>query len=321
MPPNIQSMQWPGKRAILLVHGIGNAAPGDYASLITDVRTALGAEADNTAIYQLFYDQVNDWFAAKTQLGSLLDQAVGRLAAQIADVDIGQVIAESIGDILWPVLVADARTAVREAYLAQLKQVVRDGVAAGVPQRRQHLTIICHSLGCFHTYEALHHMALFPSHAMQPGTHEVQFANVIFMASPVQLIRTVANALGSLVPNKRWLYSIQGDSLTIPAEVRSPTLSIPSVKRWVSITGDLDPVGGFFFRQKAPWAYMDLGSTQVSRVNDQQALGIASKADLVQRLRAARRDRLPPLITAQSPHDWGAYVQRNGAELLQWITT
>ena len=320
MPPNIQSIQWPGNRAILLVHGIGNAAPGDYASLLTDVKTALGAEAANTAIYQLFYDQVNDWFVAKTQLGSLLDQAVSALASQIADNDIGPVVAESIGDILWPVLVADARTAVREAYLAQLKQLVLDGVAAGVPQRRQHLTIICHSLGCFHTYEVLHHMALFRTHALQPATHEVTFANVIFMASPVQLIRTVATALGNLVPNKRWLYSIQGEALSIPFEETLTGMQVPSVKRWVSITGDLDPVGGFFFRSKAPWAYMDVAA-QVSRVDNQQALGITSKQDLAQRLLAARRDRLPPLINAQSPHDWGGYVQRNAAELHQWITT
>jgi hypothetical protein len=318
MPPEIQSMQWPGKRAILLVHGIGNAAPGDYASLLTDVRTALGPDANGVAIYQLFYDQVNDWFASKTQLGTLLDQAVSALATQIADNDIGDALAESVGDILWPVLVADARTAVREAYLAQLKQIVLDGVAAGVPQRRQQITIICHSLGCFHTYEALHHVARFPSHALQPATHEVTFANVIFMASPVQMIRTVAGALGNLVPNKRWLYAIQGSALAIPFEETLTGMKVPSVKRWVSITGDLDPVGGFFFRNKAPWAYMDI-PTQVSRIDNQSALGITSKADLRQRLVQAMRDREPPHITPQSPHDWGGYVQRNAAELQQWI--
>ena len=320
MPPNLQSIQWPGKRAILLVHGIGNAAPGDYESLLQDVKNALGADAADTAIYQLFYDQVNDWFAAKTSLGSLLDQAIGALASRIADNEIGQTLAEAVGDILWPVLVADARTAVREAYLAQLKRMVLDGLDAGVPQRRQQLTIICHSLGCFHTYEVLHHIALFRTHALQPATHEVRFANVIFMASPVQLIRTVATELGNLVPNKRWLYSVQGDALANPFEETLTGTKVTSVKRWVSITGDLDPVGGFFFRQKAPWAYMSV-DTQVSRVDSQQALGIASKQDLARVLLAAMREREPPLITAQNPHDWGGYVQRHATELHEWLTT
>lgn len=320
MPFQPQSQAWAGKRAVLLVHGIGNAKPGDYTELVADVTAMLGAEAANTAIYQLWYDQVNDWFAAKTQLGSLLSSAVKTLADRINDPELGPTLAEAVGDILWPVLSADARAAVRETYIAQLKQIVLDGVNAGVPQRRQKLSIICHSLGCFHTYEALHHIVRFPSHALQPGTHEVVFQNVIFMASPVQLIRTVADAMGSLVPNKRWLYTVQGDALSIPAETSLTGLQIPAVKRWASITGELDPVGGFFFRNKAEWAYMNVPG-QVSRVDDQRALNIATKAELKQRLLAARNDPNPPLITPQNPHAWGAYVTRNAGELQQWIAT
>ena len=189
----LQSHQWPARRAVLLVHGIGNAKPGDYTQLVGEVNAALGAEAANTAIYQLWYDQVNDWFAAKTDLAHLISVAVKALADRIGDSEIGEVVAESAGDVLWPVLSANARAAAREAFLAQVKQMVQDGVASGVPARRQKLSIICHSLGCFHTYEALHHAALFPSHALQPATHEVVFDNVVFMASPVQLIRRGAS--------------------------------------------------------------------------------------------------------------------------------
>ena len=315
----LQTKRWPAKRALLLVHGIGNAAPGDYVSLMEQVTAMLGAEAANTAIYQLWYDQVNDWFTAKTDLGSLLGDAVQSLGTQIADPDIGDTIAEMLGDVLWPVLLADARTAVREAYLAQVKQMVVDGIDSGVPARRQRLSIICHSLGCFHTYEALHHMALFPSHALQPATHEVRFDNVVFMASPVQLIRTVANALGGLVPNKRWLYSVQGEALSIPFETTLTGLQVPSVRRWVSITGNLDPVGGHFFRQLAPWAYMNV-PTQLSRIDDQAALHLDSKQQLALVLRDSRRDKLPPLITATNPHSWENYMRLNAAELREWTT-
>ena len=116
----LQSHQWPARRAVLLVHGIGNAKPGDYTQLVGEVNAALGAEADNTVIYQLWYDQVNDWFAAKTDLAHLISVAVKALATRIDDSEIGEVIAESAGDVLWPVLSANARAAAREAFLAWL---------------------------------------------------------------------------------------------------------------------------------------------------------------------------------------------------------
>lgn len=314
----LQSHRWPARRAVLLVHGIGNAAPGDYTQLVAEVNAMLGAEAANTAIYQLWYDQVNDWFAAKTDLAHLISVAVNTLAERIDDSEIGAAIAESAGDVLWPVLSANARAAAREAFLAQVKQMVQDGVASGVPARRQKLSIICHSLGCFHTYEALHHAALFPTHVLQPATHEVTFENVVFMASPVQMIRTVAGAMGNLVPNKRWLYSVRDEGLAIPSETTLSGTIVPSVKRWVSITGDLDPVGGHFFKRKAPWAYMDVAG-QDSRIDKQDALNITSKQQLAQVLRASLRERQPPAIAASNPHSWENYVRLNTGELRQWI--
>jgi hypothetical protein len=89
-----QRQRWTSNRAVLLVHGIGNAKPGDYKPLVAQVNAALGDAADTTAIYQLWYDQVNDWFAAKTQLGDVLQKAVGELASAIDDPTIGQTIAE-----------------------------------------------------------------------------------------------------------------------------------------------------------------------------------------------------------------------------------
>ena len=320
MPVEPMSKVWTSDRALLLVHGIGNAHVGDYQELLGDVTTMLGDAAEDVAIYQLFYDQVNDWFAGKTQLGSLLTKAIDALAAKVADPDLGPTIAEVVGDVLWPVLVADARTAVREAYLAQLKQMVDDGTNAGVRARDQKLSIICHSLGCFHTYEALHHAARTKGAQLQPATHEVRFENVIFMASPVQLIRTVAEAMGSLVPNRRWLYTVQGDQLSIPSETTITGRAVPSVQRWVSITGNLDPVGGHFFRNRADWAYMDVEG-QVSRIDRQDALNITSKAQLAQALRASLRDRQPPAIAPTNPHSWENYVINNAAELRTWLTT
>lgn len=318
MPMEPQVLEWKSDRAVLLVHGIGNAKPGDYQELKAGVEAALGPAAADTAIYQLFYDQVNDWFAAKTQLGGLLTQAIGALSGKIGDPEVGDAIADTIGDVLWPVLIADARAAVREAYLAQLKQMVTDGNNAGVRTRHQKLSIICHSLGCFHTYEVLHHAAVSPSHVLQPATHGVRFANVIFMASPVQLIRTVADAMGSLVPNRRWLYAVKGDTLSIPSETTLTDEVVPSVKNWVSITGNLDPVGGHFFRNKADWASMEVAG-QKTFIDDQSAFNLHTRQQWADALKPVVQGGHPK-ITPNNPHSWEVYVSGHAAQLKEWLT-
>jgi len=40
MPP--QSQHWPGTRAVLFVHGVGDAKPGDYAPLLQQMQAILG---------------------------------------------------------------------------------------------------------------------------------------------------------------------------------------------------------------------------------------------------------------------------------------
>jgi hypothetical protein len=187
-----------------------------------------------------------------------------------------------------------------------------------VPVRRQQLTIIAHSLGCFHTYEVLHHAARYASHILQPSTHEVRFANVIYMASPVQLIRSVAEQLGSLVPNRRWLETVQGDALHIPFETRDDGKRVESVRNWVSITGNLDPVGGHFFRKRADWAYMQCEG-QHSFVDQQFPTDVTSKADLIARLRASKLTGDAPTISPQDPHAWGSYIARHTTDLRDWI--
>lgn len=314
-----QRQQWPGRRALLLVHGIGNAHEGDYTELLARVRHALGDMADDVAIYQLWYDQINDWFAAKNNLGDLFTQAITALRREIDDDDLGPALADVLGDVLWPVLVSDARAAVREAYLYQLKAMVQDGVAAGIAPSDQRLSIICHSLGCFHTYEALHHAARYPSHELQPATHGVRFENVIFMASPVMLIRSVAMAMGGLVPNRQWLYTIKDDALSVPGETTLFGEHVRSVERWISITGALDPVGGHFFRKAAPWAVMRVAGEPDPIVVDQQALNINTKAELVATLKASLRDREPPHIAANNPHSWEAYVDAEAEQIRGWL--
>lgn len=320
MPNAVQSQCWKDNRALLLVHGIGNARQGDYQDLVAAVQAALGSEADGVAIYQLFYDQVNDWFAAKNNLGALFAQALDVVADKIEDNELGPVLADVLGDVLWPVLVADARAAVRTLYLQQLRQMVQDGVAAGVPAAHQRLSVICHSLGCFHTYETLHRAAVTPADMLQPASHGVRFENVIFMASPVQLIRTVATELGPLVPNSKTLYTGQGESLSIPFQRKTLGGEVPSVKRWVSITGALDPVGGHFYRKKASWAYMDVPGTTESLIDPQSPLNITSKTQLSDTLRASLRDREAPVIRPENPHCWTSYVNRNATKLRGWLT-
>ncbi len=318
MPFTPQSHTWSGKRAVLLVHGIGNSRPGDSVAQLQLLQSVLGSDRDDVAVYQLFYDHFNDWMVEKTQAKTLLDAATQSLSAAIADPELNDTIAEYIGDILWPVLSSNARAMVRESYLAQLKQIVEDGEAAGVPVRRQKITIIAHSLGCFHTYEALHHAAKFPTHVLQPASHEVRFANVILMASPVQLIRTVADRMGSLVPNRRWLETVQGDSLSFPQELRTDGSAVLSARQWISITGDLDPVGGHFFRRRERWAFMDIAGQQ-SIVLQQNLTDVTSKAELLNRLRASALSGTAPTVSPNDPHSWSSYISQQGDALRSWV--
>jgi hypothetical protein len=86
----------------------------------------------------------------------------------------------------------------------------------------------------------------------------------------------------------------------------------------VSITGDLDPVGGHFFRAKAEWAYMSVPG-QLSLVDDQSALNIRTRDELIAALVAALRDRAPPDIGLQNPHSWLGYIDRHREDLRGWI--
>jgi len=313
------SQNWPADRAILLVHGVGDAKPGDYTSLVGALKTAIGQQAGQIAIYELYYNFINDWFKDKTSFASQLQQAKTLLKVGVSDPDLAEAIAEYAGDVLWPVLSRSARAAVKEAYLAQLKQIVRDGITVGVDPANQKLTIIAHSLGCFYTYEALHTAALRPSHVLQPYTDGVRFDNVILMAAPIQLLRTMGTGLGPAVPNKGELSTFDEAGLTLPGQVRKNS-KVLTARSWISIAGELDPIGGFFFRKRAHWAYTQIEG-QVSIVNPQTALaGIQTKADLIKVLSSSLADKKAPNIKINNPHSWTGYVTRHEKELQRWLT-
>ena len=318
MPSKPQSLTWPSDRAVLLVHGVGNAKPGDYQDLVALVKQALGSDAGDFAIYQLYYNAINNWFKEKTALADRFQQMVTALKMGVNDTELSESLAEYAGDVLWPVMSTSARFAVRQAYLAQLKQIVLDGVDAGVLRVDQRITIIAHSLGCFYTYEVLHDAATLVSHRLQPRTHAVRFANVILMASPVQLIRSAGEVLGAAIPKKSDLAVCDDAGLAIPAETHAGGRTT-CTDNWISITGELDPVGGWFFRRKAPWAYMDIPG-QTSIIDPQTLLDIGSKQDLATLLAEGVFEKKPPDISIANPHSWEGYVARHEQELKQWLT-
>jgi hypothetical protein len=58
------------------------------------------------------------------------------IAAFNNDLPYGRFIREQVaGDVIWPVLIPDARLAIRAAVLQQLQTMVLDGIAAGVQPR------------------------------------------------------------------------------------------------------------------------------------------------------------------------------------------
>ena len=130
------------------------------------------------------------------------------------------------GDVVWPVLSASHRFAVRDAILAQLNQIQVDrnesAIQRGEDPLDYEISVIAHSLGCFHTYEALSAAASEPSHRLRPATDLFTLKSVFLMASPVQLIQSVAGAIEKFIPSTATLATLS--NLAIPSEsrIRSP---------------------------------------------------------------------------------------------------
>jgi hypothetical protein len=317
-----QSQMWPKQSAVLFVHGIGSAKPGYYDSMLKEFDQCLGpAVSPGVAKYCLYYDDLNDWFKDKVGLASQLSALQAFISAEVSKdtaPDLGAAVAAFLGDVLLPILNEAARIAVRDRILAQLQRIRLDGNKSGVQYQNQRISIICHSMGCFHTYEALHAAASNPAYQLMPVSDLMQFRSVQFMASPVQLIRTVAGKFGALVP-KRNLATLSDQGLFRPFE-KDVVTGQPefSVRDWVSIAGDLDPVGGHFFRKKAAWAYMD-PQGQSSLIDDQKSLNIKDKQDLAGVLTDIALNGEASAEILRNPHSWSNYIVNHAPRMAQWF--
>ena len=310
-----QTMFWRGTRAILLVHGIGDASAGKEGTFPTEVLVrSLGDEADNVSLYRLNYDFINDWLATKVDFAAGIAALKAALKLKFGDDDTSATIADYAGDVLWPILSPELRFAVRDAFLAQLQQIQIDrgesALERGDDPLDYQVTIIAHSLGCFHTYEGLTAAAEEPSHALRPASDLVTFESVILMASPVQLIRTVAGMVGPIIPDDNTLATISSP-LAIPSESRRGRL-FQCTRDFISVTGTHDPVGGYLLGRKLDWAYMDIPG-QRSVIVSQRALDIGTKEGTSLALADAFATGGPK---ANDPHYWSAYIESQ-AKLLR----
>lgn len=306
-----QSLRWPGTHAVLMVHGIGDASSGrDGAFPIDAVRAMLGDGAATTAIYRLNYDIIDDWMSTKTNFSAGVGAIRNLLRVKLGDDSTSDAIAEYAGDVLWPILSADIRFAIRDAFLAQLQQIQIDrgeaALARGDDPLDYSISIVAHSLGCFHTYEVLTAAAREPSHELQPASDLVTFASVILMASPVQLIRTIGTGIGALVPDAASLASLSSP-LEIPSETKRGRC-VRCTKQFVAVTGTHDPVGGHLLGRKLEWAYMDIPG-QRSIVVPQQGLNLGDGTALAGALGQAFASGAPAV---NDPHSWTAYIEGQG---------
>lgn len=312
-----QTMFWPGTRAVLLVHGIGDASTGkDNAFPLDVLRDCLGDDAGKTAIYRINYDFINDWLATKLQFAAGITALKAAIKLKLGDADSDSTISDYAGDILWPVLSAELRFAVRDAMIAQLDQMQIDrgesALRRGDDPLDYELNIVAHSLGCFHAYEVLTAAAQEPSHALRPASDLFTLHSVILMASPVQLIRTIGGAIGAFVPDKDNLATL-GQPLAIPSETVKGNVT-PITPDFMSITGSHDPVGGHLMGKKLDWAYMDIPG-QHSVIVPQQSLNIDTKEGTALALAKAFATGGPKV---NDPHSWAAYIAGQ-AKLLRGV--
>lgn len=315
-----QSINWPGTRAVLLVHGIGNASVGQAGAFPLDaLKHALADGAPEVAIYTINYDFINDWIDRKVNFTAAITALRGALTAKLGNGSGDAAIADQIGDVLWPVLSPDLRLAVRDAIIAQLAQIELDRLESAIMRRKDPLdyqtSIIAHSLGCFHTYEVLTAIATEPAHNLQPATDLTTFDSVILMASPVQLIRTVAGLIRAAVPQLATLATL-AKPLAIPSEAVSGQV-IPCTSDFISITGSHDPVGGHVLGQKLPWAYMDIPG-QHSTIVSQHALNIDTRDTTAL---ALAHTVAAGGVALQDPHSWSAYMDAQARQLRGLLLT
>jgi len=93
---------------------------------------------------------------------------------------------------------------------------------------------------------------------------------------------------------------------------------VPSTRRLVSLTGTLDPVGGYLMRKPLDWACMKILG-QESVVDDQQLLGIGTEKALLVALQGALSGARGLPFTPNNPHDWVGYVDRNAGLVKEWL--
>lgn len=319
MPFVPQSKPWPSDRALLLVHGVGDYKPGDYDRLKAALKAALGQEAwDQYAVYEMFWDPISDWFQEKLKARDLFTRLLARLKEFFDASHVGAWAAEGVGDVLWPVLHLEAREALRMACIRQIQQMIRDGRNKNIPRPDMKLSVICHSLGCFHTYEALSAAATDDELQLNTGTTGIQFDSVVMVASPVQLIRSVAGAMGKAVPNPGRLFCLRGQLLAAPGYTKRGGQFVSYARRMLSIAGDLDPVGGFLWRRKLDWAYMAIPGTD-RLVEEQDIAGLPAEQDLAELIRSAIQSGQKWTMKPENPHDWIRYVEHNAERIRQWM--
>lgn len=323
MPFTPTSISWPGTRAVLLVHGIGRAsAAGDAAFPLESLKRALGAHGEDVAVYTFNYDFINDWLVRKTGLADGIRQLKNVLRVKMGNDEAAGTIADYAGDVLWPVLSADLRLAIRDAFIAQLIQIHLDcGVSAlerGDDPLDYQTSIVAHSLGCFHTYETLWATALEPTHRLRPASNLFQLQSVWLMASPVQLIRSVAADIRPIVPDIDTL-SCVARPLGIPCEAMG-TRNTMCTDRFIAVTGSQDPVGGHILGRKQDWAYMNLGGQQTV-IQPQHLTNVSDRASLAAALRVAATGAGANGIAVEDPHSWTRYIENEAGRLREVILT
>jgi hypothetical protein len=94
---------------------------------------------------------------------------------------------------------------------------------------------------------------------------------------------------------------------------------IPSTANWISVTGDLDPIGGHFLRNKSAWAYMNVAGQKSFIDNQALAGGAGDDVKLASLLKGALSTQGAPSLKLSNPHSWLGYIDRHKEDLGTWL--
>jgi hypothetical protein len=228
-------------KAVMFIHGIG-PQPQGYSDALWNVLWQ-DEDPERAVKYEVFYYDIFDSINAKLEMDKIMKE--NRISAVLDTViksaSTTTMIKEAVTDVLkntaahvfYFLMIGDVTYAVLSRFKRKLIDIIEDARAHGCPVQDLGISIVSHSLGTVVAYTGLHAIIGEQGIGLQD---DVRIDNLFTLASPLMLIKNVADQLRVQVP-------YMTNRLDKPREW-DPAKKIyaSNVRRWFSYRHERDSV-------------------------------------------------------------------------------